>query len=54
MSRRHNNSNMVAVGARVVGFDLALMIVDRFLAAEFESGGRHESRVAMIEAIDRN
>ncbi|NLG24250.1 MAG: ribose 5-phosphate isomerase B [Clostridiales bacterium] len=52
MARRHNDCNIVAFGARVVGQDLALMIVDHFLDAEFE-GGRHARRVALIEAIDR-
>ena len=52
LSRQHNNANMLAFGARVVGQDLALMIVDAFLDAEFE-GGRHARRVGLIEAIDR-
>ena len=42
---------MLAFGARVVGQDLALMIVDEFFAAEFE-GGRHAGRVAMIGEIE--
>lgn len=52
MSRRHNNANMLAMGARVVGPDLALMIVDAFLAGEFE-GGRHQRRVDKIMALDQ-
>jgi len=48
MIRQHNNANMLSIGARVVGQDLALAIVDTFLAAEFE-GGRHATRVDMIE-----
>ena len=51
LSRQHNNANMLAFGARVVGEDLALMIVDAFLDAEFE-GGRHANRVAMIGDIE--
>lgn len=51
MSRRHNNANMLSLGARVVGIDLALMIVDAFLAGEFE-GGRHQRRVDKISALD--
>jgi ribose 5-phosphate isomerase B len=51
LSRQHNNANMLAFGARVVGQDLALMIVDAFLAAEFE-GGRHAKRVDMIGALE--
>ncbi len=51
MSKRHNNSNMLAFGARVVGVELAKMIVDAWLNAEFE-GGRHEKRVALITDIE--
>jgi ribose 5-phosphate isomerase B len=51
MIRQHNDANMLAVGARVVGEGLALDIVDAFLAAEFE-GGRHAPRVEMINALD--
>ena len=43
----HNNAQILALGARVVGPSLAEVIVDAFLAAEFE-GGRHERRVAKI------
>ncbi len=54
LSRQHNNSNMLAFGARVVGIELAKMIVDAWLTASFE-GGRHQRRVDMIQAIeDRN
>ena len=49
MIRQHNDANMVAIGARVVGEGLALDIVDAFLSADFD-GGRHISRVEMIEA----
>lgn len=48
MSVRHNNANIIAMGARIVGEDMAKMIVDEFFAAEFE-GGRHEARVNKIE-----
>ena len=48
MIRQHNNANMIAMGARVIGEGLALDIVDAFLDAEFE-GGRHATRVDMIE-----
>lgn len=51
MIREHNNANMLSIGARVVGQDLALHIVDAFLEAEFE-GGRHATRVDMMEAIE--
>ena len=49
MIRMHNDANMLALGARVVGEGLALDIVDAFLTASFE-GGRHARRVGMIGA----
>ena len=52
LSRMHNNTNVLALGARVIGVGLAKMIVDQWLDAEFE-GGRHRKRVDMIEAIAR-
>ncbi|MBR0751806.1 ribose 5-phosphate isomerase B [Bradyrhizobium jicamae] len=51
MIRQHNDANMLAIGARVVGEGLALDIVDAFLTAEFE-GGRHAMRVEMIRALE--
>ena len=52
LSRMHNNSNVLGFGARVVGSELAKMIVDQWLDAEFE-GGRHLRRVDMIMEIER-
>lgn len=51
MSRRHNDANVLCFGARVVGSELAKMIVDEWINAEFE-GGRHQRRVDMIMAIE--
>lgn len=51
MIRQHNDANMLALGARVVGEGLALAIVDAFLSTPFE-GGRHAARVAMIGALE--
>lgn len=51
LSRRHNDANILALGARVIGIDLAKMILDTWLEAEFE-GGRHQRRVDMISAIE--
>jgi ribose 5-phosphate isomerase B len=51
MIRQHNDANMLALGARVVGQGLALDIVDVFLTARFE-GGRHATRVEMIAALE--
>lgn len=52
LSRQHNNANVLAFGARVVGIELAKMIIDEFLGAEFE-GGRHAKRVDMIMEIEK-
>jgi ribose 5-phosphate isomerase B len=51
LSRQHNNTNILAFGARVVGIELAKMIVDEWLNAVFE-GGRHKTRLDMITAIE--
>ena len=52
MSREHNNTNIIAFGARVVGVDLAKTIVDAWLDAQFQ-GGRHQLRVDLLDEIDR-
>ena len=52
MSRQHNNANVLALGARVVGRGLALSIVDRFMEEPFETGGRHQVRVNDIAALE--
>ncbi|AKL14010.1 Ribose-5-phosphate isomerase B [Phytobacter ursingii] len=52
LSRQHNDTNILAFGSRVVGLELAKMIVDSWLAAEFE-GGRHLTRVEAIQAIEQ-
>ena len=51
LSKRHNNSNILTMGARVVGIDLAKMIATHWLTAEFE-GGRHQRRIDEITAIE--
>ena len=51
MTRRHNNANVLAMGAGIVGPNLAERIVDTFLTTEFE-GGRHERRVNLISAME--
>ena len=51
MTRRHNNSNMLSMGARVISNQLALKIVDMFLDTPFE-GGRHQRRVEKLMAIE--
>ncbi|MCD8019683.1 MAG: ribose 5-phosphate isomerase B [Clostridiales bacterium] len=51
LSKQHNNSNILAFGARVVGIEMAKMIVTEWLNAEF-LGGRHQDRVDMIMALE--
>lgn len=51
MTRRHNDSNMLALGARVTGIEVARMIAKTWLTTPFD-GGRHERRVAMISKIE--
>jgi ribose 5-phosphate isomerase B len=51
MARKHNNANILAIGARVTGQELAAMILDSFLNTEFE-GGRHARRVGLIEELE--
>ena len=51
MTRVHNNSNVLALGARVIGVELAKDIVNAWLDAEFE-GGRHQVRIDMITALE--
>ena len=48
LARRHNDANALAMGARVIGPELAKMIVDAFLSGVFE-GGRHADRLALVE-----
>lgn len=48
-SRQHNDANVLALGARVVGPGLALKIVDTFLDTPFSNGERHIRRIEMIE-----
>jgi len=51
MSRQHNDANMLALGSRVVGGELAKMIVDMWLSGEF-MGGPHKKRIDMISQIE--
>ena len=50
--KEHNNANIIAFGARIVGIETAKDIVKAYLDAEFQ-GGRHATRVAMIEDIEK-
>lgn len=51
MTRRHNDANVLAMGARVLGEGLALKIVDTFLDTGFD-GGRHTRRIEKLAAIE--
>lgn len=51
--REHNDANILALGARVVGAGLALDIVDTFISSEFQ-GGRHQKRIDKIGNIENN
>lgn len=53
MARQHNDANVLALGARVVGSSLAFSIVDAFLDEAFESGGRHQIRVDEIRETEQ-
>ena len=48
-TREHNDANILAMGARVVGPGLALKIVDTFLNTEFSGEERHVNRIRQIE-----
>lgn len=51
MTRMHNDSNVLCLGARVLGIELAHDMIDLFVTTEFE-GGRHQNRVDMINELD--
>lgn len=51
MAKRHNNANILALGGRVLGIELAKSIVKAFLQNEFE-GGRHQKRIDKIMILD--
>lgn len=52
-SRLHNDTNMLAMGARVVGSEMAKMIARMWLTTDFEGGERHQRRVDQIMALER-
>ncbi|HSQ76465.1 MAG TPA: RpiB/LacA/LacB family sugar-phosphate isomerase, partial [Bacteroidota bacterium] len=51
-AREHNNANVLTLGSRVVGLEVAKAIVDAFLRTAF-AGGRHEERVQKIMDVDQ-
>ncbi|NLW82587.1 MAG: ribose 5-phosphate isomerase B [Desulfovibrionales bacterium] len=50
MSRMHNNANVLCLGERIIGVDLAKAILDAFLTAEFQEG-RHQRRVDLMDSL---
>ncbi len=50
MTRHHNNSNVLCLGARMISFERALELTNVFLSTEFD-GGRHERRVEMLDKL---
>jgi ribose 5-phosphate isomerase B len=52
-TRAHNDANMLAMGQRVIGLGLALEILHAFFEEEYE-GGRHDTRIAKLMAIENN
>lgn len=52
MTKMHNNANVICLGGRVTGRELAFMIVDTWLDTEF-AGGRHQSRIDKISAQEQ-
>jgi ribose 5-phosphate isomerase B len=51
LSRRHNNSNVLSIGQRMISIEIALQIVDIWLKTPFE-GGRHARRVSELDAYE--
>lgn len=52
MTKMHNNANVICLGGRVTGEELAFMIVDMWLETEF-AGGRHQKRIDKISGLER-
>ena len=53
MTREHNDTNMMAIGAGVVGQMLALEIVDTWLGTEFSNEARHQRRIDKMMALEK-
>ncbi|AEX86323.1 ribose 5-phosphate isomerase [Marinitoga sp. 1135] len=53
LARQHNNANVLVLGGRTMGFELAEWTVDTFLSTDFE-GGRHERRINLISEMEEN
>ncbi len=53
MTREHNDTNMMAIGAGIVGQNLALEIIDTWLSAEFSHNERHQRRIDKVMALEK-
>lgn len=53
LTRAHNNANVLCLGARIVGLELAKDIISAFLSTDFE-GGRHERRISKIKDMEES
>ena len=51
LSRQHNDANVLSIGARVIGPEMAKLIVTEFMTTAFE-GGRHQTRIDMVTATE--
>lgn len=51
MTKKHNNANVVCMGGRITGYEIAREIVDEYLSASFD-GGRHQARIDKISHIE--
>ena len=49
LARQHNDANMVSIGQRIIGLEVARDLVQTFLTTEFDAGGRHSRRIAKME-----
>lgn len=52
LGREHNNANMLSMGARIIGREVALACVEAFINATFEGGGRHSRRIEKISMLE--
>lgn len=52
LSREHNDSNMIAFGARIISIEKAKVIVDTWLTTDFSNGDRHNIRISMLKDIE--
>lgn len=54
MARMHNNANVLALGGRVIGLDLAVAVADAFLAEKFTQEGRHIRRIDKMMSFEKD